>query len=503
MEGPRVERPSTPNIQNLPPPPRFSKAAYLMNIEKFNKIDFSRVPLPPPPRPSATALSSHMLKGRLSPGPAPQTAGNITPYVKREEAPGLTGKQIEEQRPLIPQTPSNAFSTLAEARLLSPGQFRPLKGLEGYIIGKTQRGVVVQKQEDWNDQKESGMYFPDGVGKVIVKEDPKIRNYFNVDIKPIDKNFTSQPIQAQRTQHAAAKEYLKKSASELGAQVTFVSPSKVSPERLDLDKVKVGDPPLDKNVFKDEKTEGVREDIIKDGKNKKQVVLYGVASQFNGGEAVQPETIKPGQAYEKYELDRTQGPQAQLAFGKEQVELINNSANLGYNGLSNVLDDDTRESVKHGYLTPEPKNREKVIQQFKENSNKIEYVCIGNVPEGKGNSERVYEMLVSAPAFGIYDKSNTSPAEKKEIEYLCALQGYRAQFEQAMRLADENPRKKVICKVTVPGLGVFGNDRENVKKGFYAAAKEFEQQLKSKGIEVHVQNFKGTETFAKEVGITK
>lgn len=132
-----------------------------------------------------------------------------------------------------------------------------------------------------------------------------------------------------------------------------------------------------------------------------------------------------------------------------------------------------------------------VIEQLQKDGGKIEYPCIGNIPNGDDNTEKVYEMMVAAPAFGMYSLGNATDKQKSEIEFLCALQGYRAQFHQSLKLAESNPDKKIIFKPTAPGLGVFGNRGSNISKAFYVAAKEFEDQLIVKKIQVRLQVYKG------------
>jgi hypothetical protein len=160
--------------------------------------------------------------------------------------------------------------------------------------------------------------------------------------------------------------------------------------------------------------------------------------------------------------------------------------------LCQVLDDTTKMAVKHGYLTPETKElAEAVIEQLQKNRDKMEFLCIGNIPEGEKNTEKVYEILVAAPAFGIYSVGNTTDDQKGEIEFLCALHGYRAQFQQVIQLATLTSEKQVVFKPTAPGLGVFGNRVENIAKAFYVAAKENENQLRQKNIHVQLQVFRG------------
>jgi hypothetical protein len=327
-----------------------------------------------------------------------------------------------------------------------------------------------------------------------------------VSVTPIDLFFTQNKlITEQRNAHNTAKEYLQKEARKIGAEVVFVSPVN-SHICAKVDEVKIKKD-LNTSIFTWENTQGVQGDIQRDGKVPGNVVLYGVASQFNSCEATARFTPQPGTAVNTYKSDPTQGPGAQLQFPDQQVEIINDAANLGFNGLCQVLDDTTKTAVKHGYLTPETKeSAEAVIEQLQKNGDKMEFPCIGNIPKGASNTEKVYEILIAAPAFGGYSVGNATDNQKSEIEFLCALQGYRAQFQQAIQLATQIPKKQVVFKPTAPGLGVFGNRVENVAKAFYVAAKESESQLREKNIHVQLQVFRGggyARNMANALGLNK
>lgn len=300
-------------------------------------------------------------------------------------------------------------------------------------------------------------------------------------------------IEDQRRAHDTAKKNLIEKAGSIGAEVTFVTPLIEAIIGPSINSVKINKD-LDGNIFSWQKTDGVQDDIQKDGKLSDRVVLYGVASQFNSCEASDRFTPGIGKAVETYKNDRTQGPLAQLQFPDQQVELINIAANEGLNGLCRILDEETKSTVKHGYLTPETKeSAESLIQALTLVGHQIEFLCIGNIPKGEGNTQKVYEMLVAAPAFGRYDFKNSTvtDSQKREIEFLCAFWGYRAQFYQVCQIARSNLEKQVIFKPTTPGLGVFGNKVESVAKAFYFAAKEFEWLLKLRNIKVQLQVFKG------------
>lgn len=332
-----------------------------------------------------------------------------------------------------------------------------------------------------------------------------------IGIQPIDPHFTRlKSIAEQRNAHNIAKTYMQEELSKINAEVFFVSPSSAPCPEVQGIQFKHD---LDPAIFTWENTQGVQGDIQRDGKLLNHVVLYGVASQFNACEAVTPFTPNPGTAVQTYKGDPTQGPGAQLQFPDQQVEIINNGANLGFNGLCQILDDTTRMTVRHGYLTPKtPELADIVIRQLREDGHKMEFPCVGNIPKKEGNTEKVYEMLVAAPAFGDYSimaNSIMSDNQKKEVEFLCALHGYRAQFQQAIQLATLNPEKQVVFKPTAPGLGVFGNRIENVARGFYLAADEFQKQLAEKNInniQVRFQVYKGggdARTMATTLGLNE
>ena len=314
-------------------------------------------------------------------------------------------------------------------------------------------------------------------------------------VLPTVKVETPKPlvIHMQRNNHLTAKEQLQTSLAQKfpEAKVSFVSPAKKPCPKVAEVIIKKD---LDNTIFTWENTQGVKNDIQKDGKNDKQTVLYGVASQFNGSEAVNPYQVPKSEAVKTYKKDRTQGPEAQLQFPDSQVELINNAAFDGFNGLCRVLDEKTIHLVHHGYLiVKSEENAFQLIRQLQIRGNLVEYLCIGNTPKGEGNTQQVYEMLVAAPAFGrSYNRDCTATKEQQdEIQFLCALLAYRAQFQQALSLAGSS-EKPVIFKPTTPGLGVYKNEVENVAKGFYVAAKEFEPELKDHRVKVQLQVFRGS-----------
>lgn len=210
-------------------------------------------------------------------------------------------------------------------------------------------------------------------------------------MEAIDPNFTvNKSIKEQRNAHNIAKKYLQEEARKINAEVLFVSPlDHHSTPKIDEVEIKQD---LDISVFTWKNTKGVQGDIQQDGKLPGHVALYGVASQFNSCEATHRFTPKPGTAVNTYKGDPTQGPGAQLQFSDQQVEIINNAANLGFNGLCQVLDDSTKMTIKHDYLTPETQDSAAmVIRQLHQNGNKIEIEL--QVFQGKGGARKMATAL--------------------------------------------------------------------------------------------------------------
>lgn len=342
-----------------------------------------------------------------------------------------------------------------------------------------------------------------------------IRQQGQQDVKQIIKNtppiasdFTTKTSRCDQIKaHETAKQFLEDNLPKTGATVQFISHCKQTAPKL-LSTVHIDTAQLDKNVFQVGYTIGATADICKDGKRTEDnVIVYGVASQFNWGESATKTTISPGQAVEKYKFDPTQGPACQLAFPEDQVELINCAANIGSNGLCYALVSPNHTQVAHGYFTPDETHADKVIVDLQENGAIIEYPCIANKP--LQGSKVVHQILVAGPAFGEYETFSTVKGEKRnEIEFLCALHGFRAQFELCVDLAKEN-KQPVILKAAAVGVSAYGNNPVNVAKAFYQAATEYQDALKGRRVTVQFQIFKNyrgvadpkATQIAKELGL--
>ncbi len=304
-------------------------------------------------------------------------------------------------------------------------------------------------------------------------------------------NFTEfHSLEKQKELHQSAKTFLKENLAKIGAKYSVVNPKNII--KCDLDSIDLSVNFENSSIFKMAYTNGVMGDIEQDGNRQEDNhIVYGVASQFNGCEAPVKMTIEPGKAVNVYKDDRTQGPQAQLAFSDEQVELINCGGNLGFNGLCNLLDEETKAEIAHGYFTPQQSKADQIINLLKSSGTNIEYPCVENKP--KGGNKTVHQILVSAPALGIYAHKETEkelPLEQKnEIEFLMAFYSFQAQFQLCLDLALES-KKPVILKATAVGLGVFGNKPENVAKAFYAAAQNYVDAFKENRVQVIFQVFK-------------
>lgn len=325
-------------------------------------------------------------------------------------------------------------------------------------------------------------------------------------IPPIDKKFIkgAEPavytvetsILEQCRAHQEAKEWLSTQINLIGSKILFIHPPQDPPSKFE-------DEPLSEEVFSWYSSNGVGGDIQRDGQREEENVeiIYGVASQYNGCEASDRFTVPPGRAMEFYENDHTQGPEAQMQFQREQVELLNAAANKGFNGLVEVLDETTKGAVQHGYFTPTSKNIDAVTGQLEGNAHKITFSYVKGVPT-HGRKD-VGQFLVAAPAFGLYNlDKDVDPKKVKWVQYLCTLHAYRAQFAQVVNVAKET-KQRVIFKPVAMGLGVFENDLDSVTRAFFVAAKEVEGQLIQHQVKVEFQVFRGAGEARAMVGSLK
>lgn len=307
-------------------------------------------------------------------------------------------------------------------------------------------------------------------------------------------DFIAQPIllQPNPQQVAEIKAYVSDKLATVRSKVTyFLAPplpaNVTSGILIDANR-------LNPDVFSWTVTRGVQHDIQQAGKiDDGTVELFGGASQFNGAESPGRDLVRPLRACKVYQNDRTQGPTAQLQFHPVQVEAINIAANLGYSGLQNVLDVDAARCVRNGYFTPTKESYAQIREQLINNADQIEYLSVEGFPykDNKFGAKPVHLCLVAAPAFGFYSNKDTVTGNQQlEIQFLCALQAFRAQFQRCLDLAEETG-KPVIFKPAAMGLGVFGNKALSIARAFYAAADEYQERLADTDVKVVFQVYQG------------
>lgn len=325
------------------------------------------------------------------------------------------------------------------------------------------------------------------------------------------------PYPQQVARHEAAKDFLSKVIPGLGGTVSFVSAGTPRPY-VDHATINIDPTQLDDDLFRFEWTgdDGVQANIIEAGQiNDGKIRIYVAASQFNAAEASSTYTHRKETCIQGYLGDRTQGPQAQLAYSADQIRAIAVGANFPYNGLCRVLDGETIKTAADGYFRPTASTAEKLVNQLKEKGHLMEFPLIGNNPRTKmarkisdfnddsRGSQRVYMMLTAAPAIG-YMREAIPQAASQEIQFLAALNRFRAEFKAAIDLA-KSTKQPVELKMAEVGCGVFGNEDLIVAKAFYQSALECKKELRENHITVQLQSY-GTNqrpktAIVKELGL--
>ena len=353
--------------------------------------------------------------------------------------------------------------------------------------------------------------------KMKERKDEKADEIFSPEIQTVIRNtphmaedFTStRSHEEQLLAHEKAEFFLRAHLHKIGSSFELFAPYM---EAGTMTNTNVGQ--LDSSVFTWEHTDGVQGDIQRDGEDDghgdgdgdagpdqevpgETLFVYGAASQFNGSEApTEKETLKPGTAVELYKKDKTQGPQAQLQFSKQQVELINCAANIGFNTLVKVLNESTKDAVKNGYLMLSKSQIDEVIARLRSRYFEMDFIAVKSKPVDytvsppKVKAKKVHLLLGAAPAFGRYAKRPlATTAQAEQLQYLCAFYSFSAQFEYVDFYAQRE--KVVVFKPAATGLGVFENNPLVVAKAFYDVAKEYENSFLNRGVQVRFQVYMG------------
>lgn len=341
------------------------------------------------------------------------------------------------------------------------------------------------------------------------------------------------PLAVQQQQHAMAKNFLSEVIPALGGKISFIShgkdPSNDESLRVNLADVKINPSKLNHNIISFEWTSGVQKDIQECGeKNDGILRIFIAASQFNLAEARSIFTPSPD-SWLKYFFDQTQGPQAQLAYGSDQIRAILAAANHPYNALSPILSEETKGTVTDGYFMPTKETEDQLIEELRNKGHQIELALFGSTPRTQlaelrqneatnaieqkfddypRGKQIVYLGLCAAPAI---ENAATAAGIRKEdfsqeIPFLTALHRCRSECKAAIDLAKAEG-KPVELKTAAVGCGAFGNPEEVVAKALYQALMEYQEELEANNVTVQLQVFGKKEdtepTIVKNLGLAE
>ena len=312
---------------------------------------------------------------------------------------------------------------------------------------------------------------------------------------PRTNDFTTKyTIEEQRRLHKGAKLFMEETLRGIGAKVTFISPPQLPYPKLESVEITKN---LDRKIFSAELTTKIEENIQADAQRiDKSIVIYGVASKYNCGVSEQIEPVVPGKAFHvlceetsytrKYD-DFTYGLIVQLQFGPKQVELVNCAAHKGFNGLAFVLEEETKGAVINGVFHPTNEaQRAWVIHQLQHQGHRLEMPCIVKEPWIAGVKRPIHIILSAAPDFKEKSTDPSHQAQENEIQFLCALLNYRAQFNHVIQVA-QMTSQSVIFKPMAIGLGERKNDPLILAKAFYTVVREYISELQNYHVHVKLQ----------------
>ncbi len=376
---------------------------------------------------------------------------------------------------------------------------------------------LVRSDEDKNEKDDDGELIPPAQEQTPVQQQPVQQQGKNNDIlvsklqKYIDQNDRLRGNKVE----------INRSTDREWADVTLEDPKE-----------------LDKCLFMIQPTDGVSKDIVAAANKTNEVHLFGVASQYNGAEAItnnDEDFPGIGEAMKKSFSDYTQGPASQrtnpqmfeavnafLANGGDFVSKKPAEIDQRFSMLEDILDEDTKGLLKNGYLMSHAKDfsdLKKLLEVFKKNGQNLQTFSYSTNPSSNGannykvdtsiiekdgpvKGSKVHLMLMAAPAWGRYSSDHIGSGGKpvaesdegKEISKIVAKNNFLAQFAKTLNLAleDENKGKTIYSHIAGIGLGVFKNDPKSVGEGLKEAALIFQKELKKINEE---RNEKGLESL--------
>lgn len=395
-----------------------------------------------------------------------------------------------------------------------------IASLLGRVSKKTEvsplEKIIIKKSKDVLDTKNTNLKpdmkpKPNGVELHASKKEPSFtENLVGLDdliskmanINPAQHHSVSSWLQSSgdlfqlKSQEIAKGAFKKAMDQVLGSQVYFVDAS-------GCEQCLGQDIPghLDEKLFVWKETSGVQNDIVIASLDDNAVHLFSVASQYNCTESSTAVTPKLGGVMLHSAIDSTQGPLAQRT-NPITFELVNAFlAHLGYNMMDKALPESIGKtyeteigkkrvfeetSILHGYLQPAEwswndgkdkevkaaENLKSVVDYLKSHLGAFETICYSSKPLNGGKNP-VYLILAAAPCLS----GPRYPAEVNDLQYYAALANFTTQFKQLLQLSVENPDKKSVLHVTLPGLGVFGNDPACVARAFKNAALTFQNSI--------------------------
>ncbi|MDP1879416.1 MAG: hypothetical protein Q8K60_00585 [Parachlamydiaceae bacterium] len=141
----------------------------------------------------------------------------------------------------------------------------------------------------------------------------------------------------------------------------------------------------------------------------------------------------------------------------------------------------------NGYLTPNDKNEQKILNLFIKNQTKFQIPYFASYPCNLFNQEEkkpVYMIFNSAPN---YKEQRVLTEASKELQYVSAYYNFYYQLTAIVDISKNHRGNAIIYHPSAIGVVELNNDPEIVGQAFYDVAEVFQDELKENNVKIQFE----------------